>query len=252
MKRKKRNKQSEINESWLLPYSDLLTLLAALFIVLFSMREIDAKKYNELSLVFKSEFSNNEGAPEGGGSIIEDHEETENEKNESETDQSEEDMELTELMALQEKFNVYIEQNELSEVLGTELTNEGLLVTILNDVSFDSGSDEVNKKGKEIITEMASLLHTDPPRQIVVSGHTDDRPIHNEEFSSNWELSAMRAINFMTLILAANDKLDPTKFSSRGYGEHHPIAPNKNEKNRRANRRVEVLVLPNWDIEIKE
>src|SRR5690625_312688 len=249
MIRKKRNKNSKINESWLLPYSDLLTLLAALFIVLFAMSEIDAQKYKEMSQVFKSEFSNKEGIPGESGSMIDNlDEETESEQREAESEVDSEVVEISELQALQEKVNNYITENKLSEVLDTKLTDEGLLVTILNDISFDSGSDRVNKKGKQIAEEISTLLYTDPPRQIVVSGHTDNQPIHNAEFSSNWELSAMRAINFMTLILAANDDLDPTKFSSKGFGEHRPVAKNNNKKNRAENRRVEVLILPNWDM----
>lgn len=245
MKRKKRNRNSTINESWLLPYSDLLTLLAALFIVLFAMSEIDAQKYKEMSQVFKSEFSNNEGIPGESGSLIDNPEvESGEEKDSAEKEKEKEVTDLTELQILQSKFNDYIKNNKLSEVLDTKLSDEGLLVTILNDISFDSGSAGVNKKGKQIAEEMSTLLYTDPPRQIVVSGHTDDQPIHNADFSSNWELSAMRAINFMTLILAANDDLNPTKFSSKGFGEYHPVVKNNNKKNRAKNRRVEVLILP--------
>src|SRR5699024_2932956 len=61
MRRKKQRKESKIDESWLLPYADLLTLLVALFIVLFAMSEIDTQKYKELSQVFKNEFSGGEG-----------------------------------------------------------------------------------------------------------------------------------------------------------------------------------------------
>lgn len=253
MERKKRNKQSEINESWLLPYSDLLTLLAALFIVLFAMSEIDSQKYEELTQVFKSEFSSNEGIPGESGSLIDSlDEKNEMDKEEIDEEESKKAMELTDLQALQGKINDYIDKNNWSDVLGTKLTGEGLLITILNDISFDSGSAKVNKKGKKIAKEMSTLLYTDPPRQIVVSGHTDDRPIHNADFTSNWELSAMRAINFMTIILAANEDLDPTKFSSKGFGEYRPATKNDSEKNRMKNRRVEVLILPNWDIQIND
>src|SRR5699024_11307774 len=77
-------------------------------------------------------------------------------------------------------------------------------------------------------------------------GHADDRPIHNSEFKSNWELSVIRSVNFMKLILE-NDNLDPAKFSSKGYGDNHPIVPNNTEKNMAKNRRVEVLILPLYE-----
>ncbi|WP_099159577.1 flagellar motor protein MotB [Virgibacillus ndiopensis] len=255
MKRKKQRRNSHINESWLLPYSDMLTLLVALFIVLFAMSEIDVQKYKELSQVFKNEFS-------GGQSIFENKESPVNKPNEmpidiekdkdkdKEKENDKENQELAKLQAMQQKINNYITKNKLSEKLATKLTDEGLLVTILNDVSFDSASAEINKKGEKIAREVSEFLYSDPPHQIVVSGHTDDRPIHNEKYASNWELSVIRAVNFMRLLLQ-NEDLDPERFSAKGFGEHHPIAPNTSEENRAKNRRVEVLILPNYEIQTK-
>src|SRR5699024_12153933 len=84
--------------------------------------------------------------------------------------------------------------------------------------------------------------------QVVVSGHADDRPIHNVEIASNWELSVIRAVNFMGLLLE-NDNLDPERFSAKGFGEHQPLLPNTSEENRAKNRRVEDLILPNYDLQ---
>jgi len=259
MRRRKRKSDEQPDESWLLPYSDLLTLLVALFIVLFAMGEIDAKKYEELSNVFQSEFS-------GGGSILEEISPEENQSSELPIDDSTEDdgesegedeaesnsmRELHNLKELQVSINSYIQTNELSEALFTELTDDGLLITILNDVTFDMGSAEVNSEGREIVAEVATLLNTNPVHQIVISGHADDRPINNEEFASNWELSVMRAVNFMGLILN-NEQQDPTRFSAKGFGEYQPIAPNTSEENREKNRRVEILILPNYEIDTDE
>ncbi|WP_010099542.1 OmpA family protein [Ornithinibacillus scapharcae] len=131
--------------------------------------------------------------------------------------------------------------------MATDLSDQGLMITIENDVSFDPGSAEVNQAGIEIASEISKLLYTDPPHEVIISGHTDDIPMNNAEFGSNWELSVMRAVNFMTLILD-NNELDPTKFSAMGYGEYKPIVPNTSAENRTMNRRVEVLILPNFDI----
>lgn len=256
MSRKKKHNENHIDESWLLPYSDLLTLLVALFIVLFAMSEIDSEKYNQLSTVFQEEFS-------GGTSFMEEsnapnestvdipEDEEEHEKPEDPKQVSKEDEELEELETIQEHINSYIKEEDLEEVFDTKLTDEGLLLTILNDISFDSGSAEVKERGQRLAKDVSELLYTDPPHQIVVSGHADDRPVYNAEFASNWELSVMRAINFMGLILE-NDQLDPGKFSAKGYGEHQPIVPNNSEANRAKNRRVEVLILPNYDITTNE
>nr|WP_205520040.1 flagellar motor protein MotB [Virgibacillus doumboii] len=252
MRRKNQRKKPHINESWLLPYSDMLTLIAALFIVLFAMSEIDAQKYQQLIQVFHSEFSGGSGVLEENSGSIEPTpgkimDDTANEEDKGTEDQGVK--ELLKLQAIQKEINNYIRKNNLSDVLQTQLSGEGLMISISNDVSFDSGSDEVNKYGRKIAKEISAFLYTDPPHRIVVSGHTDNIPIHNSEFSSNWELSSMRAINFMGLLLD-NEKLDPGRFSAKGYGEHHPVVPNTSDGNRAMNRRVEVLILPNYEIPI--
>ncbi|MGP4105644.1 OmpA family protein [Virgibacillus sp. L01] len=151
---------------------------------------------------------------------------------------------------LQRDINTYIKKNNLSELLGIKLTEEGLLITIVNDISFDSGSAKVKERGEKIAKEVSKFLYIDPPHQIIISGHTDNRPIHTRKFESNWDLSFMRAVHFMRLILK-NDNLDPRKFSAKGFGEHSPVAPNNSVENRARNRRVEVLILPNHEIKPK-
>ncbi|SET47583.1 chemotaxis protein MotB [Salinibacillus kushneri] len=241
-KKKKMKEESHVDESWLLPYSDLLTLLLALFIVLFAMSEIDAKKYEQLSMVFKSEFTGGRGVLEHQSSPVEapepktlpDSKKDANNKNE-----------MTSLEEVHKEINQYIKANNLSDELQTKLTGEGLLVSIYNDLYFDIGSARVNGEGEKIAREISEFLNTDPPHQIVVSGHTDDLPIVNSsKFESNWELSATRALNFMSLLLD-NNKLNPKRFSAKGYGEHNPLVPNNSKENRAKNRRVEVLILPN-------
>lgn len=82
-----------------------------------------------------------------------------------------------------------------------------------------------------------------PPRNIIVSGHTDNVPISNADYDSNWHLSVMRAVNFMKLLLE-NEKLDPRAFSAKGFGEYNPVADNATEAGQQKNRRVEILILP--------
>lgn len=247
MKKNKRKKaEHHVDESWLLPYSDLLTLLVALFIVLFAMSEIDVKKYEELSTFFRSEFSS------GDKGIMEHPVPSPELKEQQEVEEQNQDHkdgqhELQNLQELQKRIDAYIQENGLAESLGTNLSGEGLMITIKNDISFEPGSAEVNQGGIKIANEISRLLYTDPPHQVVISGHTDDVPMNNEQFGSNWELSVMRAVNFMTLILD-NEQLEPAKFSAKGFGEHQPLVPNDSAENRAINRRVEVLILPNYDI----
>ena len=95
-----------------------------------------------------------------------------------------------------------------------------------------------------IADELAQLLMFDPPRNIVITGHTDNVPIKTPEFDSNWDLSVMRAVNFMKEIVSGNEELDSKYFSVKGFGEFQPIATNDTQEGRAKNRRVEVLVQP--------
>ena len=117
------------------------------------------------------------------------------------------------------------------------------MVTILENILFDSGKADVKLESLGIAKEMSSLLVSASPREITVSGHTDNVPIANAQFASNWELSTQRAVNFMQVLLQ-NKELQPEKFSAIGYGEYRSIAPNDTQEGKAKNRRVEVFILP--------
>lgn len=255
---KKHHHEEHVDESWLIPYADLLTLLLALFIVLFSMSSVDAKKFQAMADVFSAEFTSGTGIfdfpspiPEEGATAPD---EQENDSDSTEQAQSQglteeqkqqlaEQAEQVELQAIQAKVNEYVNTKGLQEKLETKLTDEGLLLTIRDNVLFESGSDAVRTQDLQIVNEISDLLVMDPARSIIISGHTDNVPIKNAQFSSNWELSVMRAINFMKILLE-NDKLDPSWFSAKGYGEFQPIASNDDAAGKARNRRVEILILP--------
>jgi len=249
-RRKKKKDEEHPNESWLLPYADLLTLLLALFIVLFSSSSIDAQKFEAMSRALNSAFSGGTGIfdfpspiPEGqmqSSDVIED-------KDEKETLQNKpvllKDEEQHELASIQQKVNTYIEEKDLTNKLQTSLTDEGLLVSIRDNVLFAPGSAEVRPQDRKVAEEISELMIMDPPRNIIISGHTDNVPIGNAPFDSNWELSVMRAIEFMKILLQ-NEKLDPRWFSAKGFGEFQPIASNGTVEGRAKNRRVEILIMP--------
>lgn len=255
MKRRDRKHKSDdkMDDSWLLPYADMLTLLLALFIVLFSMSEIDVKKFENLASIFKSEFSSGGGMINDGESIVTEEdspeeEEKDDEKDEDHDNEEEAFKEFQQLLDMQQMIEEYIVDHDLADTLATQLSGEGLLVTVRTDITFDSGSARVKENGQDIAKEMAQMISSDPPHDIVVNGHADDRPMENDEFASNWELSTMRAIQFMYLLIEESD-LEPKWFSAKGYGEYHPLVENTSEANRAKNRRVEVLIQPNYDID---
>ncbi|WP_456275759.1 flagellar motor protein MotB [Bacillus sp. AK128] len=246
-KKKKHHHEEHVDESWLIPYADLLTLLLALFIVLFASSSVDAQKFQQMAESFSSAFNGGTGLMEYPSPLPEEQpqsankEDAQNEENENpDFDQQEQ----SELKQLQEKINQYINEKQLDTRLETTLTDEGLLITILNDVFFDSGVAAVKLNEESLVKDLSTLLVSDPPRNVIISGHTDNVPINNSQFDSNWHLSVMRAVNFMKLLLE-NEGLDERRFSAKGFGEYSPVDTNDTSEGRAKNRRVEVLILPN-------
>ena len=245
---KKKKHEEHIDESWLIPYADILTLLLALFIVLFATSTVNEGKYEQMAQALNQVLA-------GGDNVIEYPSPIPTEGRSDwvvpeDVDNAEEiEEEIMDLEKVQERIDSYIEQNNLSLSLQTELTQKGLLITILDQALFASGSAEVKTEARSLAKEIGILIQSDPPREIQVSGHTDNVPISTANFRSNWDLSAMRAINFMKILLT-NASLNPANFSATGYGEYQPKQPNETDNGRQANRRVEVLILPTIPIDV--
>jgi flagellar motor protein MotB len=119
-------------------------------------------------------------------------------------------------------------------------------VILQGEVLFESGSDAVRTEGARLMTEigksLASLLAAEPGQMVLVGGHTDDRPIHDAHFASNWDLSTARAVAVTRVLMAAG--LQQARVVAAGFGEFHPRAANTDEDGRRKNRRIEVLLVP--------
>ena len=119
-------------------------------------------------------------------------------------------------------------------------------VIVQGEVLFASGSDELSASGRAALARLsaplAALLAAEPDQMILVGGHTDDRPIANQRFASNWELSAARATAVARALLS--DGLPPARVVASGFGAYHPRNANRTDEERRRNRRIEVLLVP--------
>ena len=253
--RRKKHDEEHVDESWLLPYADMLTLLLALFIILFAMGQVDNTRYESLksalnealggtSILEYSDSLEGEGtSPPDSAAVPEDSEDQEEDEQQNDSDGTNQDGPSEDLWELQKELNRYIEEQGLSDRLTTEIGTDGLLITINDNILFDSGSDELKTDAQEIVYEISDMLATDPPRYIQISGHTDDRPINTPQFQSNWTLSISRAENVLGYFLE-NKRLKPNQFIVAGHGEYKPIVSNETEEGRQQNRRVEILILP--------
>ena len=241
MARKKRHAphEEEAGEAWLLPYSDLMTLLLATFIALYAISATDANKMAQMAQAFSAAF--NTGGPSffsqlGPSASRQAENLATDDKGNSAYIQ-----EAKSLQNVQKELEEYIKQNGLEGELNTTMSDDGLMIRIKEKALFPSGSAELVGESQKIGPVVAGLLAKIPER-VVISGHTDNMPIATAQYPSNWELSSQRALNFMKFLLANNSTLNPARFSAMGYSEYRPIADNKTDEGRAQNRRVEVLI----------
>ncbi|MBO2946052.1 flagellar motor protein MotB [Paenibacillus sp. F411] len=257
MSKKTRHEPHEehADESWLLPYADLLTLLLALFLVLYAMSASDAKKFQEMSEAFSSVLN-------GGASVLE-YNNTKpsqepadvgkfnavtNVKTEAPkpTEQAAREAlmkkEQEELEKLKQQLDKYIKDNGLTTELSTKLNHSQLMITIRDNALFASGEAVIKTDSRKLAEEISKMLQQVPAYDIIVSGHTDNVPMNSAKYPSNWDLSSDRALQFMKILLL-NKSLDPKRFMPIGYGEYHPIATNDTSAGRAKNRRVEVSII---------
>jgi chemotaxis protein MotB len=118
-----------------------------------------------------------------------------------------------------------------------------IVLSLHNDVLFDEGKTDLKPDGKQALTEIAQALKTVSSRLFQVAGHTDNLPIKNKEFASNWELSTARAVVVVKFL--AQQGVSSAVLSAAGYGEFDPVASNGDATNRSKNRRIEISLVPN-------
>jgi len=120
-----------------------------------------------------------------------------------------------------------------------------IILQLPNDVLFDTGRTELKPAGEKALSAIAGVLVSMPNRHFQIAGHTDDVPIHNERFPSNWELSSARAVRVVHYLVSKG--AHPTMLSAAGYAEMDPNVPNMSAETRKRNRRTEITVMPNID-----
>ena len=225
-RRKKKADDNENLDRWLLTYADLITLLLAFFVVMYSMSQIDNKKFGKVSDALNTILK-------GGTSIL---------RYQQEPDKTGHGMlKLGNLRMVQQKIEDRFKQLGKQETLQTEITERGLVVHILESTLFDQGSADLKPKAMEVLDLIAEQM-VGRPNHIRVEGHTDDTPIQTSVYPSNWELSSARATTVVRYY-SENHAIAPDRISALGYGKFRPVAPNNSIENRAANRRVDVVIL---------
>ena len=245
--RPEEHEEHENHERWLITYADMITLLMVLFIVLFSISQVDLAKFEKFKAGL-AEFGN------GNDSLIELHEgglltapqlaqltkaekALEDQQAEAEATQSEQ----AALAGAQARITEDLRLAGLEGVAHFRIEERGLVVTIVTDrVLFEPGSDVLTGDGRAVVDVISDAL-APLPNLLSVEGHTDSTPIATSRFPSNWELSTARATSVLRALVDRH-AIAADRLSAAGYADQRPLASNATAAGRSTNRRVEIVV----------
>jgi len=127
--------------------------------------------------------------------------------------------------------------------LRVTITDGRMVLALPTDVLFGSGSAKLSNDGKAAIIEVAKVLETLTDRRFQVEGHTDNVPIKTSHYPSNWDLAAGRALGVVKA-MTEEGGMDGALVSAASYGEFRPVASNETKEGRAANRRIEIVLVP--------
>ncbi|MFQ5499589.1 MAG: flagellar motor protein MotB [Candidatus Zixiibacteriota bacterium] len=228
MARRRRNSQThDDTERWLLTYADLITLLLAFFVVMYSMSQVDAKRFGKMAQALN-------GILKGGDQMIAKY-------TEETPPQGHGLLKLGNLHLVQTQIKERFKRLDRESEVKTEITERGLVVHIMESALFAPSSANLKPRAMEILDIISGKM-IGLPNHIRVEGHTDDRAIHTAQYPSNWELSSARATEVVRYYVT-NHNIPASRISALGYGEYRPIKPNNSIENRAANRRVDIVIL---------
>ncbi len=231
--RSRRNRRAEEHtnhERWLVSYADFMTLLFALFVVLFASSQHDKKSIQKVSNAVKTGFQEMGSFYEGNGVV------TSTTKPSAQTGDAGIDV-----LELQRKLNQALGKEIQSNEVGLRMTPEGFVISLHELGFFDSGQAKLLPGAQDKIKRIAAVL-TQYGLDMRVEGHSDNVPISNAMFASNWDLSTARAMA-VGMMLLNESGFDPKRLSIAGYAEYHPAASNDTPEGRRANRRVDIVIV---------
>ena len=244
-------------ERWLVSYADFITLLFAFFVVLYASSQVDKRKVGKLAMAIQVAFqqlgvfdtsntqiplNDSEAIPFSKIQVVENSERT------ADLERFVQPMKgvLTPITNAPMKDI----QADLEKALAPEIkrhvveikpTREGLVVSLREMGFYESGSALMRPSSRGAVDRLAAILG---PRteSLRIEGHTDNIPIHNSQYASNWELSTARASELIKLFVERYH-FNPVRLSAAGYGEFHPVASNDTAEGRARNRRVDIVIL---------
>ena len=222
------------HDRWLLSYADFVTLLLAVFIVLFASQRHNHGSIRTVSTAIHSGFETL-----GVGSAT----------------SMPHDVKTSRIAGQETRPEAFSGNagelaHQLQNVLGDAInkhevvvqpTADGLIIRLQELGFFESGNAALLPEAIQTLQRTARVLQSDN-LEVRVEGHSDDQPIRTTAFHSNWELSTARAMSVLT-VLVDQAGFPPARIAVSGYGPYRPIADNATEEGRRQNRRVDLVIL---------
>jgi chemotaxis protein MotB len=246
--RKREEGEHENSERWLLTYADMITLLLVLFIMLYTISNIDSQKFKVLAAQLGAAFDPGQTAAVAMHEVngAEELEALKNIKPKNSAEASAgasasntKNGEIS-IEDIQKELTSLVDANGLSAMVSVHREERGVVVSFMDALLFKSGSASINPQHNVLIKKVVSVINS-VDNYIRVEGSTDNVPIRNGQFDSNWELASQRAINLVYVLIGQG--VDPTRLSVTSYGEYRPIAKNDSRANMQLNRRVDIVFL---------
>jgi chemotaxis protein MotB len=250
----------------------MITLLMALFMVLFSISSVNISKYQTLQQSLKAAFSGNilpggkaiaqqgstanashvpatfelqaiEPVATVGSSSLQNStaQGTQSSQGAAVAQQSQAQREESEFAQIKRELDAYAAAHGFGKSVQTSIEQRGLVIKVLtDDLLFPSGQATLDSQAYALLDEIAQLLNIDETHPIDVEGNTDDVPIHSAEFASNWELSTARASSVVEFL--AEHGVAASRLTATGNSDQQPADSNATEAGRARNRRVEIVM----------
>lgn len=245
MRWRKKAHKHENHERWLVSYADFITLLFAFFVVMYAASQADRSRAAQVSQSVRHALERPMLAALLGGTI--------NDKGignamargpggaEKAKEGPQQPGALAELLPSLHLLNQELRREIEAGKMQVSLEARGLVISLREAAFFPSGEDTIVPAAYPILAKVADTI-AKIPNPVRLEGHTDSRPISNQRFRSNWDLSAARAIAMLEF-LTARQKIPAERFSVAGYAETAPVASNETEEGRMRNRRVDIVIL---------
>lgn len=233
--------------SWMDTYGDLVTLLLCFFVLLYSFSSIDAEKWQELVGAFSGSTTVSVDVIDTTTARKKEVRVEGLEKNSAEKEEQDQNVvtedSKDEFDQLYYNIKLYIDEKNLTDLLSVQKEDDVILLRFKEAILFESGKAVILDAGKPVLDHVINVISQNigAVAMIRIEGHTDNVPIHNAEFDSNWELSMARASSALKYFITS-DKIGMDKLSAVAYGEYQPVESNDTAEGRACNRRVDFVI----------